>query len=806
MQFAKKILLKMSKLRSPGRFFYLYFYRYSHVHPASILLESHHGQKIDGNIFYIAKELNSNPAYTDFKIYLSVDNKYLTNISKTLSHYGLARIKVVNNQSLKFYRLLASAKYLINDTSFTPYFIKKTGQIYLNTWHGTPLKTLGKKVSNAKQHLGNIQKNFLASDYLLYPNTYTQDHMVEDYMLNNIFSGKILLGGYPRNEVFFDTDVYTRIRNQLDVASKTVIAYMPTWRDATTSEEAAENSKTLREILVNLDSSLSSNQILYVNLHPMERGAVDFSAFAHIFPFPDEYEVYEFLAATDHLITDYSSVFFDYANYSEKITLFAYDYDLYKQTRGMYFELDELPFPLVKTVDALVEQLNAPSSVKLKAFLDKFCPYEQPKAAAALCQHVILDEKTLIERSVETNKKKNVLIYSSNLARNGITASLKNILSKLDTTHFNYFVTFVGPSVKTNNFNQLEPVLEEKHISYLPTTPFTNGSLFQKLILKLFERNYITAWLFLKLGGQSMLRFDIKRLFMDIDFSSIVMFNGYEDRNILFYNQFDAARSTIFVHNNMVEEIKLKKNQRRNVLRYAYQNYDSVAAVTEDMLDSINDISKNKANITIVKNIIPHDLIIEKSKNDITFNEDTLSNTPLSTIHTLLHDPHCYTLLTIGRFSPEKAHSRLIDAFDAIRQKSTQKIVLIIIGGYGTLYDETVAYAAKKESREDIIIIKSLDNPYPFLRLASGFILPSLHEGFGIVAAEADVLSKPVVTTNIAGPRTFMEKYGGTMVENSPEGVADGIQQLIEGSVPVMHVNYDNYNKEAVSQFESIIK
>ena len=103
-----------------------------------------------------------------------------------------------------YYRLMASAKYLMSDNTFLPYFIKKEGQIYLNTWHGTPLKSLGKSIMNDMHNIGNTQKNFVCSDYLLYPNEYTRDHMVEDYMLENLCQNTYLLDGYPRNTAFFD--------------------------------------------------------------------------------------------------------------------------------------------------------------------------------------------------------------------------------------------------------------------------------------------------------------------------------------------------------------------------------------------------------------------------------------------------------------------------------------------------------------------------------------------------------------------------------------------------------------------------
>ena len=107
----------------------------------------------------------------------------------------------------QYFKTIASAKYLINDNTFLPFFIKRDEQVYLNTWHGTPLKTLGKRINNDYHNIGNPIKNFVVSDYLLYPNEFTKEHMIEDYMLKGIANNKIMLCGYPRNEVFLRDDM-----------------------------------------------------------------------------------------------------------------------------------------------------------------------------------------------------------------------------------------------------------------------------------------------------------------------------------------------------------------------------------------------------------------------------------------------------------------------------------------------------------------------------------------------------------------------------------------------------------------------
>src|SRR5699024_10881843 len=140
-----------------------------------------------------------------------------------LNNYGLKKIQLVELGSKQYYIKLSAAKYIFNDTSFLTFFIKKPEQIYVNTWYGTPLKTLGKDVKNDRFKIGNIQKNFLTADYILAPNDYTQQKLTESYMLNEIYDGKFLKCGYPRNSVFFDNDRRNKIREQLEFGNKQII-------------------------------------------------------------------------------------------------------------------------------------------------------------------------------------------------------------------------------------------------------------------------------------------------------------------------------------------------------------------------------------------------------------------------------------------------------------------------------------------------------------------------------------------------------------------------------------------------------
>lgn len=85
-------------------------------------------------------------------------------------------------------------------------------------------------------------------------------------------------------------------------------------------------------------------------------------------------------------------------------------------------------------------------------------------------------------------------------------------------------------------------------------------------------------------------------------------------------------------------------------------------------------------------------------------------------------------------------------------------------------------------------------------------VLPSFYEGFGLVLAEADILGLPCFSTDITGPKLFMERYGGKLVDNSEEGILSGLRDCLAGNVPKrLNIDYQKYNEEAVVQFETLL-
>lgn len=798
----KKLYGKLSDQFWRAKSRYIKYYDSLPIDEKTILLESEHGKKLDGNIFYILRYLSHDERYADYRICLSSMGRYKKRFQSFLLNHDIHNIEIIMLASDEYMRILASAKYLINDTSFGPYFIKKEGQIYLNTWHGTPLKAMGRQDSSGFASLGNVQKNLAISDYLLFPNSYTRHHMIQDYMLENISYSRILMGGYPRNEAFFDGESRERIRGELGLTEKRIYAYLPTWRGSPKSASGSKDYIYLSYFLYEIDGKLEEDEVLYVNLHPLGMSNIDFKRYKRIYPFPRKYEIYEFLNVADTLITDYSSVFFDYAITHRKVILFPYDKADYLENRGMYLQLEELPFPKVYSVETLIGELRSRENCDLTGFLEEFCPYDNDRASQAICDKIILGIDTgIVEELMPNNGKENVLIYAGNLAGNGITASLRNLTQILNLDKRNYYISFIQEHVRKNVTN-LKTFSEQ--ISYYVTTGDMNLTIRDRIIRKLFKKKLISAQQFMNILGKRVKQ-NFLRNYGHLRFDHVVQFNGYEQEVILTLSTF-PGKTTIFVHNDMLQEIATKRNQRRDVLKYAYQNYDTVAVVTEDILEPTYAIAGRKDNILVVKNAIDYQSICEKGMMEISLAPFTKNSVTRETFFEIISSPRP-KFINIGRFSVEKGHDRLIDAFYRLWQ-SDSDICLIIMGGYVTknCYAELLKKIEDYGMENHVILLQRVSNPYPILKACDYFILSSLYEGFGLVIAEADILEKPVVSTDIPGPRGFMSEHGGTMVESSEEGIYQGLRMLYEGKVQPMCVNYEAYNQDVLAQFEQLFQ
>lgn len=798
----KKIKKKIKAIKNKIKdIYYIDNYYHTKINDNFVLLESKNGEDIAGNIFYILKELSSE-RYSNLKIFLAAKKNKVEKFKNLLNNYKINNVTIVRRMSFDYLKLLTTAKYLFNDTSFSYIFIKKEGQVYTNTWHGTPLKCMSNDVPERRYAMGNVKRNFMMADYLVYPNKEMEKKMLSAYSMEQLYTGKILNAGYPRNAIFFNKERNKEIKNKLGLENKQLIVYMPTWRGVMTKKAKNEQFRQIIDALREVDKLLNDNQVLLAKMHILVQKELDFSAFKHIKPFPKGYETYDVLASSDCLITDYSSVFFDYANSGKKIILFTYDREEYTSTRGLYYDLDDLPFPKVETPKQLVAEINKGINYEDSEFIKKFCTFDNPNADKELVKFIINKEKTNLieEKETEKNGKENVLIYSGLLAMNGITSALVSLLNLIDIQKENIFLTFREKTLKKN------PLRLEKFSHEIDIFPMINGFRYSiKEIIAYFlhyKMNIKSRWVTKQLDR--LYKREIKRFYGNAKIDKVIQFFGYEKRVISLFQRFNVPKA-IFVHSDMYQEIQNKGNQHRLTLEEAYNNYDKVIAVTEDVKESIIKISHREDNIVLVNNAHNYKDILNKADKEIKFDQQTKSNVSENVLKKILNRKDIIKFINVGRFSVEKGHERLINAFNKFYKKNKNSF-LIIIGGYGKRWDYINDYIKKLDCKYNVILIRYMSNPFPVLKKCDLFILSSFYEALGLVILEANTCGVPAISVDIKGPRGFMKEHGGYLVENSEEGILQGMNDYMNGKVKLMDFDAEKYNKNIKKQYEAIFK
>ncbi len=287
---------------------------------------------------------------------------------------------------MRYLYYMATAKVWVFDTRQPEWLVRRRGTYYIQTWHGTPLKKLALDMedvfmvgeSDIETYKEHFVKNVKTWDYLISQNHFS----TETFRRAFDFQKEMLEIGYPRNDILFRENTpedIRRYRKKLGLPlDKKIILYAPTWRD---DEFSDDNKYEFRPQISfeKLRQELSDDYIMVVKYHYLIMDAVDWSPYqGFIYHFDQSRDIAELFLVSDILITDYSSVMFDFSILRRPIFFFAYDLYKYKnELRGFYFSYkQEMPGPISSTTEQLVEDIrNYDASLyeeKYKKFTEKY--------------------------------------------------------------------------------------------------------------------------------------------------------------------------------------------------------------------------------------------------------------------------------------------------------------------------------------------------------------------------------------------------------------------------------------------------
>lgn len=507
------------------------------------------GKHIKGNILYILKELTKEK-YGDLNIFVSVTENSKAAVTKMLQKQNLKNVDTVIVGSKKYKELLSTSKYLVNEVYFPNYWIKKPEQRYINIWHGTPLKKLGAGKTGGRIHGdGPAQKNFISAEYLLFPNEFTEEKLLKDCYVDELVLGKSLMLGYPRTgRLLEDNPENVQIKRKLAGEDKYLVAYMPTYRDV---DDDNEQIVAIRESLDYLENNMPDDYLVYVNLHHKMAGQIDYVRYEKIKEFPNEYDTYQVLAVMDCLCTDYSSLMFDFAATRKKVVLYCYDMEKYLADRGLYIDLEELPFDKARTKQELLEVIQMGKNYDDTDFINDFCSFDSDKNAEKLCELLINDNEDSVSVHIKnTNPLNPVLIYSDGWHKCEATDKMYEMAEREELTkliYLSYKEAFVN-----NYLDSAYPLLNKfRSIGIKAEQLFTDE---QKKIRKQYQAGKIE---FKEMMDSLEVAYKTEKLrcYDQLSFEKVFLYDTVDADKIIGFSYFDCEKY-LCMQDDLLEFIK----------------------------------------------------------------------------------------------------------------------------------------------------------------------------------------------------------------------------------------------------------
>ncbi|MGG1572300.1 CDP-glycerol glycerophosphotransferase family protein [Fictibacillus sp. NRS-1165] len=360
-----------------------------------VMFESFLGKQYSCNPRGIYEYLKVNRP--DLELVWSVDGR---NIGK----FENAGIPYAKRFSIKWLFKMARAHYWVTNSRMPLWIPKSKHTVYFQTWHGTPLKRLAADMdevhmpgTNTKKYKANFHKESSKWDYLLSPNAYSTEIFRRAFN----FHKEVVEVGYPRNDVLYtknNPEDIKELKEKLELPQdKKVILYAPTWRDDQFYGKGRYKFD-LELDLLQLKEKFGEDYVIVLRMHYLVAENFDLSPYeGFAYDFSYHGDINELYLVSDVMITDYSSVFFDYANLKRPMIFFVYDIESYRdKLRGFYFDFEQYaPGPLVKTTDeviAAIEKFESDGftihSEIFDDFYERFCYLENGQSSHKAVQKV----------------------------------------------------------------------------------------------------------------------------------------------------------------------------------------------------------------------------------------------------------------------------------------------------------------------------------------------------------------------------------------------------------------------------------
>jgi CDP-glycerol glycerophosphotransferase len=378
----KSIVNNVKKLAS---LVIIYLFNMLPVKRNKIFLFSFYGSQYGCNPKYITEYIYENYPADKFDVVWA-----FTNLDSKVDVAGVRKVKVM---SLKYFYELCTSKIIITNFRTTDLFIKRKNQHYIQTWHSSlRLKRIEKDAEDSlpQHYVQMAKKDSLKCDLLLSGSRFGTEILKRSFW----YDGEIFEHGIPRNDLLFQSNSHKRnqIKQRLNIQYESkVLLYAPTFRKGNNLDVY---DLDYSQVVEKLKTKFGGDWIVLVRLHPLLLMKSSQLVYGEkVIDVTTYDDVQELLLITDTLISDYSSLIFDFSITKRPCFLYVPDVIEYtSKDRQLYFDLMELPFisatsnsDLVKKIEEFQNEVYMDS---LSKFLDEVGSYEEGKASEYLLKHI----------------------------------------------------------------------------------------------------------------------------------------------------------------------------------------------------------------------------------------------------------------------------------------------------------------------------------------------------------------------------------------------------------------------------------
>lgn len=800
------------------------------IEPDTVLYEAFGGRGALCNPEAIFREALADPALARLSHVWAIDPAQM-NSPSVRALADTEGVRVVERGSRAYWMALSTAGTLVNNATFLPQFSKRDGQRYLNTWHGTPLKHMGFDMPNGAVESANVTRNFLSADYLLSQNRFMTERMYLDgYRLRGILPGTVLELGYPRTDLQHDGELVAAVRGALDDAGfeldgRRVVLYAPTWRGATFGRPQ-NNAAELLDTVSRLQRRLGDTVRVLLKPHPSVAKFARELPEGHGVVIPDEMPTNVVLGLADVLITDFSSIFFDYLSLDRPIVFYAPDAEDYSVDRGMYWSAQELPGPLCADEEqtalalerALGEQRDDDElTLRRRRWQADLTAQDRGDSAKRIVQLLFHGAAAPVAEAsasataapaeagasasgtpaADAPRKQRLLLYPGGMRPNGITVSVLNLLARLDYERFDVTVISQKPRSAAEARTQS---LVDPRARLLLRVGGMNGSKATQLVRRLTQRPGLIRHAQRMRSQQRLWQAEAERCFGDAEFDRAIDFSGYAQFWAQLMLAAPASKRAIWLHNDLAAEAKRPVNGRTPMRRSLgavaelYTSFDSLVSVSP-ALSTINEAAFRRiaprSRFTSARNVMA---ITAPSATAEQENGPWLSR---------MSEPDSFWFITVGRYSAEKNQERLIRAFARVHAERPETRLLLV--GYGPLHahlDEVIEELGLDDS---VFLTGAVSTPLQLMEAADAFVLSSDWEGQPMVLLEAATVGLPIVSVAFGSVSSALPGDELHVVERTVPALADGLRAVLEGQVATARLDVAEYNRSALAEFAAAI-